>query len=458
MNEIFRHYFREPFNDFVQSTRCPQLVAALVDSQGRTQLYTHGFQGLELDYEYGDVQFRIASMTKCFAAAMVLILRDRGVLDIMAPISNFISGLRDPRWTSVSVRDLLTMQSGLPTDDAWGDRVLSWSEDELLSTIRGELYFCSEPRKEFHYSNLGYMLVGLVVSAVTGTSALEAIREHVLTPLGMTRTDWAPASSGWLSGTVSRHDELKSEPDLGACNSGAVFGGLWSTANDLARWMRFLWGDVFSGIQSGGEILSLESRAELQSGVVPVPLRVFSKELGPLSRYALGLAHLRTGDTEIVCHSGGLPGYGSHFCWNLESKVGVVALANVRYAALEQPCQRALVACLQLKTSKVKTEKSTPEKFIVQTRADQLVGFIMGESLKEEEIFASNFFLDNQREDLDAEVKKVRCLFEHRELSEIHIVLEYGLSARIYISDQPIVWFLLSPAEGAKIQDMKVLI
>src|SRR6201994_1024723 len=117
--------------------------------------------------------FRIASMSKSFTAAMVLALRDEGAVALDDPAERYVPELRDwppvtPDAQPVRIRHLLTMTAGFPTDDPWGDREQGLPLDQFRALLAGGVRFNWAPGTQFEYSNLGYAILGLVVSAASG--------------------------------------------------------------------------------------------------------------------------------------------------------------------------------------------------------------------------------------------------------------------------------------------------
>ena len=101
--------------------------------------------------------------------------RRRRALDLDAPITDFVPAfgavtLPTPDSPVPTVRMLLTMSAGFPTDDPWADRQESISDAELDEVLRGGLLFDSLPGTRFAYSNLGYALLGRVVAVVDGAA------------------------------------------------------------------------------------------------------------------------------------------------------------------------------------------------------------------------------------------------------------------------------------------------
>ena len=191
----------------------PSVVWAVFD---RTSLLHTDARGVLADGSIPgpDTAYRIASCTKSFTAAAILALRDEGRIGLDDPITRFV-----PAFSSVTlptsdspvptIRMLLTMSGGLPTDDPWGDRQEAISDAELDALLHRGLSFDSIPGTRFAYSNLGYALLGRVISQASGIEYREFITHRFLTPLGLQQTGFdstVPARAGvalgarWLDG------------------------------------------------------------------------------------------------------------------------------------------------------------------------------------------------------------------------------------------------------------------
>ena len=303
--------------------------------------------------------FRIASMTKSFTAAAVLALRDDGAFRLDDPIAAHVpeaAALQGPTADSpaVTVRDLLCMGGGLPSDDAWADRHLDITDAELAAALVPGAWFAWTPGTAWQYSNLGYALLGRLVAGAAGRSCQAEITARLLRPLGLHDTVWAarPVHTDRALGHRRTDDRwvIDEPPPLG---DGAIapMGGLWSTVADLAGWVAFLL-DAFparDGRDDGP--LRRASRREMQQAwrAVGPPhtttCAVCGQVRGRADGYGAGLrvAH----DTHlgpVVAHAGGLPGFGSNMRWLPERGVGVVALGNATYAPMSTATLAALDA------------------------------------------------------------------------------------------------------------------
>ena len=300
-----------------------------------------------------DAVYRIASMTKSFTAATVLMVRDAGGLALDDPVERHapeFAALRSPLPGAppVTVRHLLTMSSGLATDDAWADRHLDLHDAELDAIVADGVTFAWMPGVTFEYSNLGYGILGRVVRNITGSTLQQHVTEHLLHPLGMTRTSWT-APDDAVIGYRSRHDgePLVAEPMLG---DGAIapMGGLFSCVTDLARWVDFLASAFGSPNAAHDAVLGAAARREMQQVARAHPTER-SATSGTWSQrgggYGYGLnvlPHPTLGT--VITHSGGLPGFGSNMRWVAGTGVGLVALSNSTYAPMAPTTESVLDA------------------------------------------------------------------------------------------------------------------
>jgi CubicO group peptidase (beta-lactamase class C family) len=301
-----------------------------------------------------DTVFRIASMTKSFTASAILALRDDGAVQLDDPAGAYVRELRDwprvsPDSPPVSLRHLLTMTAGFPTDDPWGDRQQGLPLVEFAGFLSGGVRFNWAPGTRFEYSNLGYAILGRVITAVTGMAYPDYIRTRLLRPLGMTRTGFeadefaGPALARGYRPAKGNGEEGEnwSEVELAPYGAFAPMGGVFSCVRDLARWVAgfaaaFPPGDPEAG---GPHPVRRATRREMQ---LPQVLTGWDKPAGfpgdtaPVpSAYGFGLFvedHPAWG--RVVSHSGGYPGFGSNMRWHPASGTGVIALGNSTYAAM----------------------------------------------------------------------------------------------------------------------------
>lgn len=330
--------------------------------------------------------FRIASMTKSFLGATVLSLRDEGLLSLEAPVATYVpelDGVRGPTRDAPAptVRDLLTMSAGWVTDDPWADRNESMPPDQLDALLRAGLTFDAAPGTRFEYSNLGWTILGRVVTNVAGARFQDVVAQRVLAPLGLGSTGFALADvpvERLADGHYRLDDAWHVEP-TSPTGEFAALGGLFSTVEDLAVWVATLCGafpardDDDPGVPARRSTLREMQQAHRFVGVVrgaPGDDRM----PGEANAYGFGLMvteHPRFGT--FVHHGGGYPGYGSHMVWHPASGLGVVGLANARYAGPYRMTRVALAALLTELDAPARSVRPTAAATSARARVDALL-------------------------------------------------------------------------------------
>jgi CubicO group peptidase (beta-lactamase class C family) len=290
--------------------------------------------------------FRIASMTKSFTAATVLSLRDAGLLRLDDEIAQHVPELADLRYPTadsprITIRHLLTMTAGLATDDPWGDRQQGLDVAAFSRILAGGLSFAWVPGTRFEYSNTGYGILGRLVTNVAGREYREVVRERLLEPLGMDSTGYLEDEvepDRLARGYLWRDDAYIPEP-MDGYGALASMGGIFTSIEDLARWVRgFLDAVPPRDEPEGGHPLSRATRREMQQPMVLAELRLSQASTDGMPEvesvhYGFGL--FQVDDVHfgrIVGHAGGYPGFGTHMRWHPASGLGVIAVANGRYA------------------------------------------------------------------------------------------------------------------------------
>ncbi len=338
------------FRERVERGVAPSSVWGVFDRTGLVASGGHGDRGDGVAPD-ADTVYRIASCTKSVTAATLLALVADDHVRLDAPITDFVPAFTDvvlPTADSPvpTLRMLLTMAGGFPTDDPWADRQESISDAELDDVLRAGLLFDSVPGTRFAYSNTGYALLGRAIAVVAGRPFPEVATELVLGPLGLRdtvfRADDArghvvtgvrPAADGAGVGTW----EPLPMSGPGAFSS---IGGLFSTVTDLARWGRHL-ASAFTGAPEPGPVSPADRRL-MQQAMRVVPRAVVPTSSRPTA-YGFGLfVEQDPAFGELVSHSGGYPGFSAHMRWSVRDGLGVVAFENATQAKVSAAADRAL--------------------------------------------------------------------------------------------------------------------
>jgi CubicO group peptidase (beta-lactamase class C family) len=216
-------------------------------------------------------KFRLGSVTKQFTAAAILLLQERGQLKVTDPVGQHLPDW-PKAWADVTLHHLLTHTGGLPrlTPQTVAD-VGGLSRPAPPSRFRSlrDLYSSGEelqpldfkPGEKFDYSNIGYMVLGLVIEKVSGKPYAEFMREEIFRLLGMADTGCEEPgqilkqrASGYtrIDGTLAGASYVDTRIPSAA-------GAIYSTVDDLLRWDRVLASD---------RLLSASSRNKLFTPVL----------------------------------------------------------------------------------------------------------------------------------------------------------------------------------------------
>lgn len=439
--------------EYAQKHPAPHAVGAICQSGELLAASSFSAAGFGALVDPSGTAFRIASMTKCFAAAAVLRLRDRGKLRLEECVAEYVPELRlGGPWRRVTVGQLLSMRSGLPaTDDPWADRKLSEPDSFLDAELFNQAQFSDDAGEDYQYSNLGYMLVGRVISNVAGVSALEYIAEQILRPLGMNETGWNFYDGRGVDGQRRSGDGFRAETSFDVKSDLGVFGGLCSTLRDLAKWVGFFTDAHGTGSERKSkfeEVLAASSRCEMERcSVVMQPLASVDSEAMPTG-YGYGLRASFIGQEWFIGHSGGLPGYGSHMSWSPTRGIGVIALANVTYFRASGLCKELWLE-IQEKSGRAIAPLAHGGEIVV-SRGKALVAAVHdGEPPLPLELFAYNVPLDEDAEEL---WERLRRVLAGKSPTAIEVRVERGLAGAICADGKQLVFFSLAPTEGQLIQ------
>lgn len=302
-------------------------------SQGDRVLYVGGFGVADAASGRGvgeDTAFYIASSTKALTATAVVLLAERGEIDLAAPVGRYLPGLafRAPLDAdSVTIDRLLTMTHGIEDGGPVVVRTAytgDFSAGLLLQLLGG--YGPSEEGPAFKYGNLGYNILGMALAPGTEHGWKDVVRREVLDPLGMSSTT-ARLSELDPDRIALPHELVPGEGfhriPLGKSDANLhAAGGHFATAGDLAR---FVAAHASGGLLAGERVLPAEPIASTQERKVPQ-----ARSFGPYRRVAWGYGWdiAEWEGKTIVQRFGSFSGYRSHMSFEPESGVGVVVLVN----------------------------------------------------------------------------------------------------------------------------------
>jgi D-alanyl-D-alanine carboxypeptidase len=269
-----------------------------------------------------DTRFQIGSISKSFAAAVLLQEHEAGRVDLHAPVTEYVPWFSVcSRFAPITLRHLLSHTSGLPM----GTELTAESRAALRSLSETELTYA--PGEHFLYSNDGYKLVGLTLEAVTGRPYPDVVAERIVTPLGMTVTETTikqdsplPVATGYQrlcdDRPVHAGRPLIEAPRI---ESSSADGSIVSSAGDMLAYARLI---LNRGEQPDGRRLLSEESFRLWTS------RVIEDPDEPGTFYGYGLVTRSIDGYECIGHSGGMVGFNTLLVTEPATGIAVIVLLN----------------------------------------------------------------------------------------------------------------------------------
>ncbi len=265
-------------------------------------------------------RFRIASLTKQFTAACILLLQERGRLTVHDPISRYLSDLPD-NWRPVTIQQLLTHTSGIPdyTNDAQFPKlqVTGATPLQLISLVTAKPMQFS-PGAAWAYSSTNYILLGMIIEKTSGQPYPEFLKSSIFSPLAMMSSGYERASdivkeraSGYQINDNNFRVEHADYMDMSASYAA---GGVYSTVEDMYRWNEAL--------AQPGKLLSAASLDEMFTPHVETPRK------GLHYGYGVFVTEQKFGKL-LYYHTGGVNGFSAVIQRYPKERVCISVLANM---------------------------------------------------------------------------------------------------------------------------------
>ena len=318
--------YRARIPELMAEQRIPGLALTIVD--GDEVLWTEAFGTLERGGTAPvgtDTLFSVQSTSKLFTATAVMVAVQSGLVDLDEPITTYLSeftvnsAFEDHPERRITPRMLLSHTAGFTheapvgnnTDlepGTWPDHLASISDTWLRFPVGSG----------YAYSNLGIDLAGAILERVYDLPLAEVMRRNVLDPIGMERSTFDRAE---IRGEPNRAlGHVAPMPEVPVDVGMTAAGGLYSSADDLGRFLRF---QLEGGTIDGRRVLEPELMAEMRT--IPEP------NVGDTAGYALGVSRTRWvagRNADLFSHGGGGFGFLADFWFLPQLRLGIALLTN----------------------------------------------------------------------------------------------------------------------------------
>ena len=303
---------------YMKAMNSPGLTLGTANQAGTVRVASYGFSnpGLKLPVE-PNMLFHIGSITKSFVALVLLQLHEAGKLDLHKPVLDYLPWLPIVTpYGPVSAHDLLTHTSGLPN-------ALQLIPSDPATRYRQAW----KPGERFYYCNLGFDILGNLISALDGRTWPAALKARILDPLGMRVTapviinDIRPRTSeSWVA-----YFEDRPYPRFGRLAPAAnlqfddAAGSIASTPADMTLYLQML---LNRGHLAHTRIVTSESFALMSKPWTK------AEEFGPNANYGYGIAVETVDGHTILRHTGGMASFMSALYVDLDAGAGAFSSIN----------------------------------------------------------------------------------------------------------------------------------
>ena len=332
-----------------------QFMGSVLVAHGGDVILSKGYGSADLEWDVPNApntKFRLGSITKQFTAASILLLEERGKLNVNDPVKKYVTDA-PAAWDKVTLFHLLTHTSGIPDFTSFPDysklEPFATTPEQLVARFRDKpIEF--EPGDRMKYDNSGYVLLTYLLEKVAGEKYEKFVGENIFAPLGMKDTGY-DSNSAVIVHRASGYTRNRNEFE----NAGFIHmsipqgaGALYSTTEDLLKWEQGLF---------GGKLLKAASLDKMTK-----PFK---------NNYAFGLMVSESGGHKVIEHGGGIEGFNTELAYYPEDKLTVAVLANVNGNA---PAQIATQLAAVARGDKVRLTSERKEITLDPTVLSRYVG------------------------------------------------------------------------------------
>lgn len=270
----------------------------------------YGLANVELNVpNTAQTKFRIGSLTKQFTAAAILLLQERGKLNVRDGICKYLADC-PAAWQPITIHQLLTHTSGIPNITALPDweakKTLPATTAQTVARFR-DLPLEFKPGEQFKYSNSNYLLLGLIVEKASGVTYEAFMKDNVFAFLKM--ADSGLEHSERILKNRAAGYSLDGETVINASyvdmNLPFAAGALVSTVEDLLRWDQALYGESFLSKKSLDAMFTPEKNG-----------------------YGYGIGVGTVKNRRLIAHTGGIEGFSAHISRYPDQRATVIVLLN----------------------------------------------------------------------------------------------------------------------------------
>ncbi|MDX9772852.1 MAG: serine hydrolase [Bacteroidales bacterium] len=326
----------------MQAFNVPGIAVAVIKDDRIIHMKGYGVRSIATGEKMDEnTLFAIASNSKAFTSAALGILIDEGkltwetkVIDIIPEFRLYNSYVTE----DFNIKDLLTHRSGMGLGAGdlmmWPDSA-SFTRNEIIHNLR-YLKQSSPFRTKYDYDNLLYIVAGVVVERVSGTSWEEFVEERIMRPLGMGHSAASINRLKDRSDIIDAHIPVNGVLQVVPKHESDVHnpaGGIFSSVADMSKWVIMQMNNGKYGDNLDKQIFSERVHSEMWTPQTIIPVREGGPYRSHFAGYGLGWRLTDVSGYLQASHTGGLAGIVTQVTLIPELKLGIIVFTNQQAGA-----------------------------------------------------------------------------------------------------------------------------
>ena len=280
--------------------------------------------------------FRLASVSKPFAAELVGLLVEDGTLNWNDPVSHYVPGFKiNGDVSQIRIQDLLGQSTGL-IPHAYDNLLEDGKSMNSIWQRMSDLSYVCDPGKCYGYQNSVFSLVDPVVQKVTKLDYGTLIEQRIFKPLDMTNAsvgfDAFINSPNHAEPHARRRGQWKTVPVQPNYYRAAPAAGVNASILDMSKWVQ-------AQLGRNPEILSSEMLENLSKPRVKTRRELYRKQWKTMlseAHYGLGWRVYQLGDEQLIYHGGWVSGFRADVAFSLQHDIGIVVLLNAESSGISE--------------------------------------------------------------------------------------------------------------------------
>ena len=297
----------------MQSQQIPGLALAVIKDGQIVIAKGYGLANVEHQVPVKpETIFQSGSTGKQFTAIAVMMLVEEGKLNLEDKITKYFTDAPEA-WRNITLRHLLTHTSGMTDYPSDFDLRRDYTEDELYQRVKS-IPLAFQPGDKWSYSNLAYVMLGILIHKVSGKFYGDFLQERVFKPLEMTTArviSEADIVPNRAAGYRVENGQLKNQGWVSPSLNTTADGALYLTIYDMAKWDAALYTE------------KLLKKSSLEQMWTPVKLND-----GKTHPYGFGWALAEVRGRRLIEHGGAWQGFKAHISRYVDDKMTVILFAN----------------------------------------------------------------------------------------------------------------------------------